>query len=102
MTGRVNIEGMILRTVVRPAMMCGLETAAMTKRQERPHAVAEMRMVRFSPTVTRMDKIRNEHTRRTLKVHRFGQEVRQSSPRWYGDVKHQDDDYMGRKVLLEM
>ena len=29
----------------------------------------------------------------------FGQKVRESSLRWYGEVKHWDDDYMDRKVL---
>ena len=33
--------------VVRPAMMYGLETAAMRKKQERQIEVAEVRMPRF-------------------------------------------------------
>ena len=62
----VKINGMILRTVVRPAIMNRPETAAMTKKQLQ---VAEMRMlIRFSLGVTRKSRIRNEHIRGTLKV----------------------------------
>ena len=58
----IKIEGMILRAVVRPAMMYGMETAAMTKKQERQLEVAEKRMPRYFLGVTRKDRIRNEHT----------------------------------------
>ena len=43
---------------VRPAMLYGLETVALTKRQEAEMEVAELKMLRFSLVVTRMDKIR--------------------------------------------
>ena len=59
-----NIKGMILKTVVRPAMMYGLETTAMTNRQERQFEVAEMLIFE----VTRNDTIRNEHIRGAMKV----------------------------------
>ncbi|TRY93881.1 hypothetical protein DNTS_023788 [Danionella cerebrum] len=58
-----RIKGKVYRTVVRAAMMYGLETVAVRKRQEAEMEVAEMRM--FSLGVTRMDKIRNEHIRGT-------------------------------------
>ena len=48
-------------------MMYGLETAAMTKKQERQQEVVETRMVRFSFGMTRTDNIRNEHIRGMLK-----------------------------------
>ena len=34
-----------------------------------------------------------------LKVDMFGQKVRQSRLRWYGNVKSRDEDYVGRTVL---
>ena len=40
-------------------MLYGLETVALTKRQEAEMEVAELNMLRFSLGVTRMDKIRN-------------------------------------------
>ena len=44
-------------------MLYGLETVALTKRQEAEMEVAELKMLRFSLGVTRMDKIRNEYIR---------------------------------------
>ena len=46
-------------------MMYGLETAAMSKRQERRLEVAEMRSLTFSLGVKRNDKISNEQMRWT-------------------------------------
>ena len=49
-------------------MLYGLETVALTKRQEAEIEVAELKMLRFSLGVTSMDKIRNEYIRRTAQV----------------------------------
>ena len=46
--------------VVRPAMMCGADTWAVTKAQEKKLDVAEMRMLRWMSGVTKLDRIRNE------------------------------------------
>ena len=45
---QVNIKYMISKTVVRPAMTYGLETAATTTKHERQLEVAELTMVTFS------------------------------------------------------
>ena len=45
--------------VYRVAVLYGLETVALTKRQEAEMEVAELKMLRFSLGVTRMDKMRN-------------------------------------------
>ena len=42
-------------------MLYGLETVALTKRQEAQMEVAELKMLRLSLGVTRKDKIRNEY-----------------------------------------
>ena len=55
--------GKVYKVAVRPAMLYGLETVALTKRQEAEMEVAELKMLRFSLGVTRMDKIRNEYIR---------------------------------------
>ena len=48
------------KSVVRPALLYGLEAVALTKKQEAELEVAEMRMLRFSLGISRIDKIRNE------------------------------------------
>ena len=62
-----RVKGKVHKVAVRPAMLYGLEMVALTKRQ-----VAEMKMLRFSLGVTRMDQIRNEYIRGTAQVGRFG------------------------------
>lgn len=47
------VEGKVFKTVVTPAMMYGLETVALSMRQE-----AEWKMLRFSPRTSRMERIR--------------------------------------------
>ena len=58
-----RVKGKVYKVAVRPAMLYGLETVALTKRQEAEMEVAELKMLRFSLGVTRMDKIRNEYIR---------------------------------------
>ncbi|KAL7847314.1 hypothetical protein SRHO_G00222940 [Serrasalmus rhombeus] len=58
--------------------MSGLETVALSKRQEAELEVAEMKMLRFSLGVTRLDKIRNEQIRGTVKVEQFGDKAREA------------------------
>ena len=50
-----RVKGKVYSFVVRPALVYGLETAVVTKKQ-----VEEMKMLRFAMGVTRKDKIRNE------------------------------------------
>ena len=56
-----RVKGKVYSSVIRPAMVYGLETAAVTKKQVKEMEVAEMKMLRFAMGVTRKDKIRNEY-----------------------------------------
>ena len=85
--------------MVRPAMVYGLETVAITKKQVEEMEVAEMKMLRFAMGVTRKDKIRNEHIRSTVKVKQLGMKMREGRLRWYGHVMRRDQEYVGRKMM---
>ena len=85
--------------VVRPAMVYGLETLAVTKKQVEEMEVAEMKMLRFAMGVTRKDKIRNEHIKSTVKVERLIMKMREGRLRWYGHVMRRDQEYVGRKIM---
>ena len=78
-----RVKGKVYSSVVRPAMLYGLETVTVTKKQVEEMEVAEMKMLRFAMEVTRKDKIRNEHIRSTVKVERLGMEMREGRLRWY-------------------
>ena len=94
-----RVKGKVYKVAVRPAMLYGLETVALTKRQEAEMEVAELKMLRFSLGVTRMDKIRNEYIRGTAQVGKFGEKTREARLRWYGHLRRKDDGYIGRRML---
>ena len=94
-----RIKGKVCSSVVRPAMVYGLETVAVTKKQVKEMEVAEMKMLRFTMGVTRKDKIRNEYIMDTVKIERLGTKMRKGRLRWYGDVMRRDQKYIGRKVM---
>ena len=95
-----RVKGKVYRVALRRAMLCELETVALTKRQEAEMEVAELKMLRFSLGVTRMDKIRNEYIRGSAHVGRFGEKTREARLRWYGHVLRKDDGYIGRWMLM--
>ena len=94
-----RVKGKVYSSVVRPAMVYGLETVAVTKKQVEEMEVAEMKMLRFAIGVTRKDKIRNEHIRSTVKVERLGMKMKEVRLRWYGHVMRRDQEYVGRKMM---
>ena len=83
------------KVAARPAMLYGLETVALTKRQKAEMEGAELKMLQFSLGVTIMDKIRNEYIRGTAQVGRFGEKTREARLRWFGHVRRKDDGYTG-------
>ncbi|KAK3513060.1 hypothetical protein QTP70_000945 [Hemibagrus guttatus] len=85
-----RIKGKVYRTVVRPAMLYGLETGSLRKTQESELEVAELKMLRFSLGVTRLDRIRNEYIRGTAHVGRLGDKVREARLRWFGHVQRRE------------
>ncbi|KAK3546267.1 hypothetical protein QTP70_025606, partial [Hemibagrus guttatus] len=95
-----RIKGKVYRTVVRPAMLYGLETVSLRKRQESELEVAELKMLRFSLGVTRLDRIRNEYIRGTAHVGRLGDKVREARLRWFGHVQRRDTERRRRRRRL--
>ncbi|KAK3570840.1 hypothetical protein QTP86_028269, partial [Hemibagrus guttatus] len=85
-----RIKGKVYRTVVRAAMLYGLETVSLRKRQESELEVAELKMLRFSLGVTRLDRIRNEYIRGTAHVGRLGDKDREDRLRWFGHVQRRE------------
>ena len=59
---------------------------------------AQMKMLRFSVGVTRMDRIKNEH-KGAARITRLRDKVRKARLRWRGPLKRRDSDYIGREML---
>ena len=94
-----RVKGKVYNTAVRPAMLYGMETLALTRRQEAELEMAELRMLRFAMGVTRLDKIKNTHVRGTANVVRIGNKVRETRLRWYGHVLRRNAEYVGKRVI---
>ena len=94
-----RVKGIVYSSVVRPTMLYGLETVAVTKKQVQEMEVVQVKMLRFAMDVTKKDKIRNEYIRGTIKVERLGMKMREDRLRWYGHVMKRDQQYVGRKMM---
>ena len=94
-----KVKGKIYKSVVRPAMLYGMKTAAVTERQVGKMEVAELKMVRWALGVTRKGKIRNEYVRGIAKISKLGDKLRNARLRWYGHVKRREEDYVGKRIM---
>ena len=70
-----RVTGIMYKSIVRPAMLYGMETVALTKRQKGKMEVTELKMVRWVLGVTRKDKIRNEYMTGTKKITKQGDKL---------------------------
>ena len=71
----------------------------MKKAHEKKMEVAEMKMLRWTCGVTRLDKIRNEKIRGTTKVGEISKKVQERRLRWYGHVMRRDVEYVGKRAM---
>ena len=90
----MKTKGKVHRTVVRPVLMYGAETWALKKEQENKLEVAEMRMLRWTGGVTKLNKTRNERIRGTTKVGEITKKVQESRLKWYGLVMRRAEQYV--------
>ena len=94
-----KVKGKMYKSVVRPAMLYGMEMVAVTKKQMGKMEVAELKMVRWALGVTRKEKIGNEYLRRTAKIAKLGEKLRNARLHWYGHVKRREEDYVGKRMM---
>lgn len=95
----LRLKGKIYKTVVRPVVMYGSECWATKTTDESRLHVTEMRMLRWMCGVTRMDRIRNEYIRGSLKVAPIAEKLRANRLSWYGHVRRRDDSHVTQRVL---
>ena len=89
-----RVKGKVYSLVVRSAMVYGLETVAVTKKQVEKMEVTEMKMLRYA-----MGVMRNEYIRGTVKVEWLGMKMAEGRLSWYEHVMRRDQEYVGRKVM---
>ena len=92
----VKQKGKNYKTVVRPAMMYGMEATPIKKVNEKRMNVAEMKMLRWMSGVTRRDRISNTRIRGTVIVAELLKKVQEARLRWYGHVLRRDEEAVER------
>ena len=70
------------KSVVGLAMLCGMETVAVTERQVGKMEVAELKILRRALGVTRKNQTRNEYVRGTAKIAKLGDKLRNARLRY--------------------
>ena len=95
-----QLEGNVYRTVVRSALMYGVESWALKKAHQNKLEVAEMRMLRWMCGVTKLDKIRYDRIRGTSKVGGITKKVQERRLKWYGHVMRKEEHYVGRRAMV--
>ena len=95
----VKLKGRVHKAVVRPAMTYGLEAAPLKKTEARKLDVTEMKMLRWMSGVTRMDRVRNDHIRGTVKVTEVSKKVQEARLRWYGHLMRREEQHVAREVM---
>ena len=98
----IRLKGKVHKAVVRPAMTYGLEAAPLKKTEGRKLDVAEMKMLRWMCGVTRMDRVKNEHVRGSVKVSEASRKVQEARLRWYGHLLRRNDEQHVAREVMEM
>ena len=93
----IRLKGKVYKTVVRPALTYGLETAPIKKNEEKKLDVAEMKMLRWMSGVTRSDRIRSEYIRGTLKVTEASKNVQEGRLCWQDILREERKDIWQEK-----
>jgi hypothetical protein len=95
----LRLKSKIYRTVVRPVALYGTECWPTTKKHEQALHAMEMRMLRWSLGLTRLDHVMNENIRKTLKVAPITDKMRESRLRWYGHVLRSNSTTVAKTAL---
>jgi hypothetical protein len=85
--------------IIRPVVLYESECWATKMRDDRRLHVTEMRMLRWMSGVTRMDRIRNEYIRGSLKVAPVSDKMRSNRLAWYGHVMRKDESHITKRVM---
>ncbi|CAH2268542.1 jg2230 [Pararge aegeria aegeria] len=95
----LKIKGKLYKSAMRPAILYGTECWAATKKYSTKLHTTEMRMLRWSAGVTRLNKIKNEYVRGSYGITPIVHKLQEKRLRWYGHVIRRPADHMVRVAL---
>ena len=94
-----RVKALIYTSILRPILMYGYESWALTTKTKSQLQAAEMRVLRLIKGVTRLDRIRNVDIRRELGIDDILELIERGQLRWYGHVKRMEDNRYPKKFL---
>jgi hypothetical protein len=95
----LHLKSKVYRTVVRPVALYGAECWPTTKKDEARLSVMEMRMLRWTLGVTRLDRIPNDTIRQAITVAPITDKLKETRLRWYGHVRRREEDHLAKRVM---
>ncbi|EPB72944.1 hypothetical protein ANCCEY_07976 [Ancylostoma ceylanicum] len=95
----LKLKSKIYRTVVRPVALYGAECWPTTLKHEQTLHTMEMRMLRWTQGLTRLDRVRNDDVRAMFGVAPIVAKMREARLRWYGHVLRSDDNSVAKSAM---
>ena len=94
-----RVKALIYTSILRPILMYGYESWALTTKTKSQLQTAEMRVLRLIKGVTRLDRIRNVDIRRELAIDDILESIERGQLRWYGHVMRMEDSRFPKQFL---
>ena len=91
------MDKLIQCVIVQPAMLYGMETVPRTSSDVKKLKVTEMTICRWACDHTLREHAISNNIGESLKVENITERCRKARLRWFGHVKKQDQEYIGRK-----
>ncbi|EYC13548.1 hypothetical protein Y032_0043g779 [Ancylostoma ceylanicum] len=95
----LKLKSKIYRTVVRPVALYGAECWSTTLKHEQTLYTMEMRMLRRTHGIARLDIVRNEDVRSMFGVALITAKMREARLRWYGHVLRSEDSSVAKSAV---
>ncbi|XP_068084576.1 uncharacterized protein [Anabrus simplex] len=93
-----HLKSKIYRTVIRPVALYGTECWPATKEVERRLGVKEIKMLRWTAGVTRMDHISNDDFRKRFGVAPIQRKMQENRLRWFRHVLRAEDNTLAKSA----
>ena len=94
-----KVKTLIYSSILKPILMYGHESWALTTKTKSQLQAAEMRVLRLIKGVTRLDRLRNDDIRRELGIEGILETIERGQLRWYGHVNRMDNSRYPRQFL---
>jgi hypothetical protein len=97
---QLKLKDKFYRTVIRPAMLYGVEYWPTKRRHVQQLSVAEMRMLRWIYGHTRRDRVRNDDIHERLGVAPVEEKLMQHRLRWFGHMQQRHAEALIRNRVI--